>query len=102
VITADLGTGTYEALMFCPTAGKIAVGGSVVDTTINPDLVSSGGANGGTLGGGAASSEWDAFFTVTTGGTDSVTGQIVCANAPVGSAAQPHASPATSRFVKLR
>jgi hypothetical protein len=102
VLTASATTGSYEAVLFCATGGKIAVGGSAVDTTSAPDMVINGGGNGGTLGGGAATDEWDVFLTVTSGGTDSLTGQIVCANAPVGSAAQPHASPAKSRFVKLR
>ena len=97
MITADLATGTYTGAFFCPTAGKIIVG--AIDNTTLADLVINGGGNTGLLGGGAATNEWHVIVTVTTATTDSVTGQIVCANAPVGTAA-PTRAPATSRFVK--
>jgi hypothetical protein len=93
--TFTLNPASYLAQAFCPNPSKIAIGGSAVDTTIEPNLVSNEGVNQGvTFGSGTPNNVWSLFFTITAGAAEDVNFQVVCANPPVGMFVPSQAPPA--------
>jgi hypothetical protein len=99
-----VGPTAVSAFLGCASGSKIAISGSVYDTTSNSNTTFHGAGNNGVINGAAAGGTWDMTFALgaTSGSGDTLDFQILCVNPPVSNAAPINPSaPSSKPTVKI-